>query len=155
MFRASTAAIKTAAARLWPVVQDWILLYRGFAIRNSFLVLAGASISRSCRMQFGDAADWKSALRKIVALAAFLALAQTAPAIVPWSLFINTNNVKVVTNAAYGAVGDGVFTNTTAIQNAINDATAGGTTNSLIGGTVEIPPGVYLCGPLTFKKNVN
>ena len=33
---------------------------------------------------------------------------------------INTNNIIVVTNAAYGAVGDGVTTNTTAIQNAIN-----------------------------------
>lgn len=68
---------------------------------------------------------------------------------------INTNYVIVVTNSAYGAVGDGVHTNTTAIQNAINQATTGGTTNSLTGGTVEIPPGTFLCGPLTFKSNVN
>ena len=82
-------------------------------------------------------------------------LAMKASAIVPWSLFINTNNIVVVTNAAYGAVGDGVTTNTTAIQNAINAATAGVITNGLIGGTVEIPPGIYLSGPITMKKNVN
>src|SRR6266568_3603815 len=63
-------------------------------------------------------------------VAVFLLAVQTAPAIVPWSLFINTNNVVNVTN--YGAVGDGVFTNTTAIQNAINAATAGVITNGLI-----------------------
>jgi len=68
---------------------------------------------------------------------------------------INPNNLVVVTNAAYGAVGDGVFTNTTAIQNAINQATTGGVTNGLYGGTVEIPPGTFLCGPLTMKNNVN
>jgi polygalacturonase len=68
---------------------------------------------------------------------------------------INTNNVIVVTNATYGAKGDGVMTNTTAIQNAINAASAGGTTNGLSGGTVEIPAGVFLCGPLTFKSSVN
>ncbi len=68
---------------------------------------------------------------------------------------INTNNVVVVTNAAYGAIGDGVTTNTAAIQNAINAAAAGGTTNGAAGGTVEIPPGIYLSGPLTLGKSVN
>jgi polygalacturonase len=67
---------------------------------------------------------------------------------------INTSNILVVTNAAYGAVGDGVFTNTTAIQNAINAAAAGGLTNGLRGGLVEVPPGNFLCGPLTLKSNV-
>jgi len=68
---------------------------------------------------------------------------------------INTNNIIVVTKAAYGAVGDGVTTNTTAIQAAINQATLGGTTNGAAGGTVEIPPGVYLSGPLTLANSVN
>ena len=68
---------------------------------------------------------------------------------------INTNNVITVTNTAYGAVGDGFITNTTAIQNAINAATLGPVTNGLLGGTVRIPPGIYLCGPLAMKKNVN
>jgi polygalacturonase len=91
------------------------------------------------------------------AMVAFLLLAMKASAIVPWSLFINTNNVVLVTNMAYGAVGDDVTTNTTAIQNAINAVAAGVTTNGLIGGTVEIPRGAnaYLCGPLTLKNNVN
>src|ERR1700712_5192527 len=55
-------------------------------------------------------------------------------AVTPWSLSINTNNV--VNATGYGAVGDGVTTNTTAIQNAINAAAAGGLTNSLRGGVV-------------------
>jgi polygalacturonase len=67
---------------------------------------------------------------------------------------INTNNIAVVTNAAYGAVGDGVFTNTTTIQNAINAMAAGGLTNGLRGGVVEIPSGTFICGPLTIKNNV-
>ena len=82
-------------------------------------------------------------------------LATKVSAIVPWAISINTNNIVVVTNAAYGAVGDGVTTNTTAIQNAINKAATGGTTNGSPGGTVEIPPGVYLSGPLTLASSVN
>ena len=51
--------------------------------------------------------------------------------------------------ASYGAVGDGVTTNTTAIQNALNDAATAG------GGTVEIPSGVYLSGSLTVSNSIN
>ncbi len=43
-------------------------------------------------------------------------------AVTPWSLTINTNNVIVVTDVTYGAVGNGIFTNTTAFQNAIDAA---------------------------------
>ena len=68
---------------------------------------------------------------------------------------INTNNVVVVTSAPYNAVGDGVTTNTTAIQAAINFAATGGTTNGAAGGTVEIPPGIYLCGPINLANSVN
>ena len=66
---------------------------------------------------------------------------------------INTNNVLNITS--FGAIGDGVTTNTTAIQNAINTATTGGATNGLSGGTVRIPPGIFLSGPLTMKNFVN
>ena len=66
---------------------------------------------------------------------------------------INTNNIVNITN--YGAVGDAVTTNTTAIQNAINAAAAGKATNGLSGGTVEIPAGVFISGPLTLKNYVN
>ena len=55
-----------------------------------------------------------------------------------------------VTQAPYNARGDGTTTDTTAIQNAINDVSAKG------GGTVQIPgPGVYLTGPLTMKSKIN
>jgi polygalacturonase len=49
----------------------------------------------------------------------------------------------------YGAVGDGVTTNTTAIQNAIDAAFAAG------GGTVEFPSGIYLSGPLNFSNSID
>jgi len=70
---------------------------------------------------------------------------------------INTNNIVVVTNAGYGAVGDGATVNTTAIQNAIIQAARGGVTNGLLGGMVRIPAGTntYLCGPLNFSNNVD
>jgi polygalacturonase len=68
---------------------------------------------------------------------------------------INTNNIVNITNAPYNAVSGGVITNTAAIQSAINAAAAGGTTNGLAGGTVEIPPGVFLSGSLGLKSKVN
>jgi hypothetical protein len=48
-----------------------------------------------------------------------------------------------------GAIGDGVTTNTTAIQNAINGVSLAG------GGTVEIPSGTYLSGPLNLPSSIN
>jgi hypothetical protein len=89
--------------------------------------------------------------------AAVMALTPKTSALVAWTNNINTNNIIVITNATYGAVGDGVTTNTTAIQNAINAAAAGPITNGSLGGTVEIPAGTnaYLCGPITLKNNVN
>jgi len=66
---------------------------------------------------------------------------------------INPNNVVNITS--FGAVSSETLTNTTAIQDAINAAAAGGTTNGAAGGTVEIPAGTYLSGPLTFKSSVN
>jgi autotransporter-associated beta strand protein len=48
----------------------------------------------------------------------------------------------------FGARGDGVSNNTTAIQNTINAAAA-------TGGTVEIPAGTYLSGPFTLASRIN
>jgi hypothetical protein len=50
---------------------------------------------------------------------------------------------------SYGAVGDDTTTNTAAIQNTINATQAAG------GGTVLVPPGTYLSGPLHLANHVN
>jgi len=49
----------------------------------------------------------------------------------------------------YGAIGDGVATNTESIQAAINAAGAAG------GGIVHIPAGTFLCGPIQLASQVN
>ena len=46
-------------------------------------------------------------------------------------------------------MGDGVATNTIAIQSAIDAASAAG------GGIVQIPAGVYLCGPIRLASQIN
>lgn len=99
-----------------------------------------------CELHFTNVI-WLAALTLLGSITPLLALS-------PWSLTINTNNVLAITNTTYGAVGDGVFTNTSAIQSAINAAAAGGLTNGLRGGVVQVPAGVFVCGPLTMKSNV-
>lgn len=49
----------------------------------------------------------------------------------------------------FGAVGDGMHTNTAAINKAIEECSVQG------GGTVLIPGGIWLTGPITLKSNVN
>lgn len=98
-----------------------------------------------------SSASLRAALYWLTAIATLLTL--QADAVVPWNLVINTNNLINVLN--FGAVGDGITTNTAAIQNAINAAAAGPTTNGAPGGTVEIPPGIFMCGPLVLKSSVN
>lgn len=49
----------------------------------------------------------------------------------------------------FGAVGDGTSTNTLAIQSAINAAGASG------GGTVIVPKGIYLSGPIQLSNHIN
>ncbi|MGD0260069.1 MAG: glycosyl hydrolase family 28 protein [Verrucomicrobiota bacterium] len=84
-----------------------------------------------------------------LAVCAFAGLAHAGTPALPNIPAYTTN----VTQAPYNAVGDGITTNTTAIQKAINDVNARG------GGTVEIPatpaPGVYLTGPLTMTNKIN
>jgi hypothetical protein len=93
----------------------------------------------------------------LTAAAGFFLLATTLLA-APTLPNINTNNIITITNAPYNAVGDGSTDNTLAISNAIVQAAKGGNTNGLFGGTVRIPAsgtGVFLCGPLTLKNNVD
>ena len=56
---------------------------------------------------------------------------------------------KIFNVTNYGALGDGVATNTGAIQSAINAASAAG------GGVVEIPEGIFLCGPIQLASKIN
>jgi polygalacturonase len=51
--------------------------------------------------------------------------------------------------ANYGAIGDGVTTNTAAIQAAINAVANAG------GGTVEVPTGTFLSGPIALTSRIN
>jgi polygalacturonase len=84
---------------------------------------------------------------------AITTLAQSAsPLPVPALPTINTNTIINITNSAWGAVSSTTLTNTTAIQKAINAASA---TNGGAGATVEIPAGTYLSGPLTMMSHVN
>ena len=80
-----------------------------------------------------------------------------ASAVTPWNLLINTNNVITVTDPPYNAKADGITDNALAISNAIVQASKGGITNGLSGGTVRIPAGskAYLCGPVTMRSCVN
>ena len=87
-----------------------------------------------------------------VYLLAVLFLAVPTKAVVPWTILINTNFVLNITN--YGASVTKAD-NSSYIRNAINAAAAGGTTNGLRGGTVEIPAGTYLSGPFTLTSGVN
>jgi hypothetical protein len=57
---------------------------------------------------------------------------------------INNSEVSIT---SFGAVGDGVTDNTTAIQAALDKA-------SQIGATVKIPTGIFVTGPLVVKTNI-
>ena len=97
-------------------------------------------------------AQMRSILSSLCAVVILLALAQQTPAAAP-ALPVISNQTFAVTNAAYGAVGDGVTDNRIAIQNAINDASANG------GGTVLIPANgtlsTYLSNPLNLASGIN
>src|SRR5438552_19167538 len=77
-------------------------------------------------------------------LASVARIASATPA-----LPVIPNQIFYVTN--YGAVGDGVTTNTTAIENTINAAAS----SALHGGTVEMTPGIFISGALTLSSSNN
>jgi polygalacturonase len=106
--------------------------------------------------RWGWAACSRAGLRPAVLVLACLLACRGWAGPAPALPNINTNNVLTITNAPYGAVGDGATDNTAAIQAAITAAAAGPATNGLSGGTVRVPaPGIFLSGPLAFKSKVN
>jgi hypothetical protein len=77
----------------------------------------------------------------LLALASGDCLAGTpALPVIPSGTFYVTN---------YGAIGDSVTTNTSAIQSAISAASSAG------GGTVRFTPGIYLSGPFSLANSIN
>lgn len=55
---------------------------------------------------------------------------------------------RTVSITAYGATGDGLTMNTAAMERAIRDCAGAG------GGTVDIPPGIWLTGPVRLMSNI-
>jgi polygalacturonase len=90
-------------------------------------------------------------LRNIYALVltSLLTLASSAEAqsFVAPALPIVPDRIYNVTN--YGAMGDGVATNTSAIQAAVDAASAAG------GGIVEVSSGIFLSGPIRMASGIN
>ena len=84
--------------------------------------------------------------RNIILFALSAALASLAHAANP-ALPVIPATVFNITN--YGAIGDGVTDNTTAIQNTINAANKAG------GGIVEVPAGTFDSGPITLLSSIN
>lgn len=84
------------------------------------------------------------ALSFLLSALSFPMLAQKLPAVETVSFKKDTVNIT-----GYGAKGDGIFLNTTAINQAIE------TCNKKGGGTVLISAGLYRTGPLTLRSNVN
>ena len=76
-----------------------------------------------------------------------LGLILKAQAAVNPALPVIPTNIFNITS--YNAIGDGVTTNTSAIQSAINAASAAG------GGTVVIPAGTFLSGPIQLNSRIN
>lgn len=81
-------------------------------------------------------------LAVVILDASAMAQSWVAPAlpVIPPGIYNITN---------YGATGDDAATNTTAIQAAIVAATGAG------GGIVEVPPGIFLCGPIHLASQIN
>ena len=107
--------------------------------RVGFAALRGSAVHRlAAALPAWSAGAW------LAVLALPGAGAQTS--FVPPALPVVRDAVYNITN--YGAIGNGVATNTAAIQAAIRAAVQDG------GGTVEMPPGTFLSGPLEMADHI-
>jgi polygalacturonase len=82
----------------------------------------------------------------LVGLTGFAFSAKAQSSVTP-ALPVIPGGIYNITN--YGAIGDGMTTNTTAIQSAINAA------DGANGGRVEIPAGIFLSGPIHLANDIN
>ena len=88
-----------------------------------------------------------AALSGVIFLAsAVMQVAEAQSSYTPPALPMVPQRIYNITN--YDAVGDGVTTNTWAIQEAIDTATSDG------GGTVEVPRGVFISGPIQLTNHI-
>ena len=85
-------------------------------------------------------------LRTVCGLIAAIAFARAGTSVLPALPEIPGKTFNI-TN--FGAIGDGVVTSTAPIQAAIDAASNAG------GGTVEVPSGIFLSGPIHFASGIN
>ena len=139
----SDAAFTATAIGTQPIAYQWNL-------NGTPLSSATSNTLNLTGIQLSDGGNYTVlATNNIGATTSIVAVLTVVPIVPP--LPVIPANQFVITN--YGAVGDGVTDNTTAIQNTINAASAAG------GGIVVAPPGgasnTYLCGPIALASSIN
>ena len=131
----------------WQTMND--VMYSPWSCFESGAIPTASWRSREIDFVLAVEPDWLAAALRlgIVLLGELLDPVATTPArkIVPLPNI--PNRTFNITNAPYNAVGDGLATNTTAIQNAIKDLHYWPEAGPFL-----VPAGTFLCGPITLGK---
>ncbi|HXI84332.1 MAG TPA: glycosyl hydrolase family 28 protein [Verrucomicrobiae bacterium] len=144
VYAGDTASFTATTVGTQPIVYHWN--------KNTVPIpSANASVLTLTNVQPSDAGSYtvvaSNSVGSTTSTGAVLTVTLKSPPLLP---NIPTNQFNVIN---FGAVGDGVTNNATAIQSTINAAAAAG------GGTVEIPSAgslsTYLSGPIVLSNNVN